>query len=338
MNMQNNYLPLLALLLSSFSYAQTEFTWLPNELTPHNEGFYVGGATYSWDGSPSPFFASGCPGEIVNGREIDPEDYERRDPQKVSYDLHNETGEQEGFRYVNGMILPDCHQKFIDDEEQIDPQVSSGFIQLHPCVDSNKDDEIDADSLKWSYIQSPLLRNLVSMTVETSADISIQEGRRHIPYLMEVSLDSGTSWEHLPYIADEVDVRSGNRAVYDESNPDFKEMMNLSLQQNVMLRLITNFDDPDLEEFKGQYVNVHKLSILADSAKAEENEEVVLQSIQVKSHPILVSDGNISVDEGHVQVYTISGRRVGYGRSVQVSSGLYVARTDLGVRKKVLIR
>ena len=337
--MKKIYLTFSAVLVSALAVAQTEFTFTPSELDPHPEGFYIGGETYTWDGAPSEFFANGCPGEVINGREIDPEDYERRDPFNVTYDLHNETGEQQGFSYYNAMILPDCNQKYIGDEEQIDPQVATGFIQLHPSIDSNTDDVKDEDSLKLSYIQSPLLSNLQSMTVETSADISIQQDRRYIPYLVEVSLDSGASWELIPYIQDEVSVRSGYRAVYDESNLDFKDMMDFSTEQNVMLRLISNFDDPDLEAYKGQYVNVHKITIMADSAKAADPvDETVLSSVNLEENPIKLEQRRIFIEEGKIHVYSFSGQYFGNGKSVTVTPGLFVVTTETGIRKKVLVR
>lgn len=335
--MKRIYIILYAILLCNLCFAQTEFSFIASELTPHADGFYIGGQTYKWDRAPEAFLANGCPGETINGREIDPEDYERRDPQNVTYELHNEQGEQQGYTYVNGMILPDCNQKYISDEEQVDPQVATGFIQLHPSIDQNTDETKDKDSLKLSYIKSPLLSNLQSMTVETSADISIQPDRRYIPYLVEISLDSGLTWKLIPYIADEVSIRSGYRAIYDETNLDFKEMMDLSVQQNVMLRLITNFDDPDLEAYKGQYLNVHKIVILADSAKAPDP-NVVLFNDDLIVNPIRVKNRRIFVDAGVLHVYSLSGQYYGGGQSVYVRPGLYVVTTEEGARKKISIQ
>ena len=319
---------LLALPFFYTASGQTNFEFIGSEIEPLTGGFYKDGLTFDFDGNGSPEFEKGCP-----SADVDPEDYERRDPFNVIYDAHNESGTQDGWSFKNVMILPDCDHKYINDAEPIDPLVSHGFVQIRPLLDTS-----DVD-LAPSYILSPLVRNVQSITIETSADISIIADTRYIPYVIEYSLDSGLTFVQQYYITDEVDVRSGNRETYDEEEPNFAQMMADSEDENIMIRVTTNLDDPNLEEFKGQYVNIHKITIVADSA-AEESTETVLQASRPKPSPssIRVENGKVFVAKGTVSVFSLSGRLMGSGSNVSLRPGLYVAITDRGERQKILIR
>ncbi|MEQ8238983.1 MAG: hypothetical protein RIA69_07205 [Cyclobacteriaceae bacterium] len=328
------------------AYAQdNEFVFIAADLEPQSDGFYVKGLTFKWDGSPIEFFANGCPGEEINGRVVDPEDYERRDPFNVTFELHRESGEAQGFTFNNTMILPDCNHKFYDDEEIIDPPVTNGFIQLHPSVDANKDDIADEDSIFISYVSSPLLSNLTSITVETSADVG-PNGNRNIPYYIEASLDSGKTWDETTYFIEGlVSVRSGTRSTY--VGEDLWGMDELSNEQNIKVRLRTYNTDQERPN-SGQYVNLHKFTVVADSAKAtdpiggggeeeEEEEEEVLGLKSLEKH-IKIDNYNISSLNGDITVYSISGKIYGKGESVKVSSGIYIITTESGYRRKVFIK
>ncbi|WP_258104701.1 hypothetical protein [Marinoscillum sp. MHG1-6] len=314
------------------SFAQTTFELIPSEMTPESNGFYTAGLTFDFDGNGIPEYENGCPTV-----DVDPEDYERRDPFNVTYDAHNENGEQFGFTYRNAMILPDCDHKYIDDLEQIDPPVSHGFVQLRPNLDTS-----DVD-VAYSYIQSPYLSNLVSVTFEISADISIQTSRQ-IPYQILYSKDSGETFVDNYYILEVITTRSGTRATFDNSDPDFAQMITDSKSSNVMLRFTTNLDDPDLKEMKGQYLNVHKISIVADSSQAFENNgggnEGPLGNIDNDLPAELkIQNGAISVQKGDIAVYRISGQFVGRGQSVSVGKGLFIVTSEtLGIRKKIFIK
>ncbi len=321
------------MLLSIGAKAQTEFTLTASELEPHADGWYIGGITYDFFGNGQPVHGDGCPED-----DIDPETYERRNNPSM-YDAHNESGTQQGFTYKNAMILPDCDTKYEDDlpEEKIDPNVSHGFIQLRPQVDT-----ADLD-LKESYILSPLVSNLQSVTIETSVDISIQPDRRLIAYDVEISLDSGQTWEFNTYIPDEVDVRSGYRATYDSEDVVFQDMMDFSTTQNVMLRFISYLDNPDLGAYKGQYVNVHKITVVADSAKVFDNGGggggmLSVSEERFSNSSVLVNNQTISTrGVGQLSVYSFSGKLLARGTSVTMSPGLYIVVTDQQERRKVLI-
>lgn len=320
----------LALLFAAYiSPAQTTFEFIGSEIEPLQEGFYMGGLTFDFNGDGTDEFENGCP-----SANVDPEDYERRDPFNVTYDAHNESGTYLGWAFKNVMILPDCDQKYIDDETQIDPLVSHGFVQLRPQIDTSNLD------ISESYIYSPYVRNLELITIETSADISIQQDKRYIPYLIEYSLDSGETFVQDYYIMGLVDIRGGTRKTYNEEYPNFAQMIADSESKNVLLRFAANFDDPGLGAYKGQYVNVHKIMIVADSASAEvPDESIILSASQpLRWSSIFVKDNYICVEEGTVTVYSLSGRLIGTGKSVTVRSGLYVAVSSEGERRKILIR
>jgi len=334
--------------------AQETFQFIGSEVEPLDEGFYVAGATFRWGSSPqSPteFLANGCPGETINGYVIDPEDYERRfqaafdcesnpDGICVSFDLHNETGTHNGWSYKNVMILPDCNHKFYDDEIQIDPQVSAGFVQMRPLLDTSSFD------LQQSHIMSPYLRNVQSLMIEASADVSVRDSRQ-TPFFIEYSLDSGTSFVQDFFIYDYVDTQSGTRITFDDSDPDFAQMMDDSEDTNIIFRVTTNYDDNDLKQDKGQIINIHKIEIVADSAfvdseptdpKDPKDSTEVLGVKKLPRDNIKVLNGVISADGVRLTVYTISGRFVGRGEAVEVQKGLYIITTDKGIRSKILIQ
>ena len=313
----------VALVWSVQSFGQTTFTLESGELTPEEEGFFLAGVTYDFNNDGLDEFVNGCPGEF------DFEDYERRDPGNVTYDLHIESGEQFGFSYHNSMILPVCDAKY---PSELDPAISHGFIQLRPRIDTS-----DVE-LRNSYILSPEMSNLQSITIETSADVSIQPDRRLIPYNIEYSLDGGETFEEDFYISDVVQLQGGYRAEYTaENNADFKQMQTDSKSKNVILRFITNYDNPELGAYKGQYVKIHKIIIEAD-APMEEPVVVLNSELTREKNPIRVKDGAISSTGASVRVYSISGRFIGAGESVTVHKGLYVVVTSDYQKRKVFVQ
>ncbi|MEO9477066.1 MAG: hypothetical protein ABJG41_16090 [Cyclobacteriaceae bacterium] len=345
---------LLNLAALGFLSAQETFQFIGSEVEPLDEGFYVGGATYRWGSSPqSPteFLANGCPGETINGYVIDPEDYERRyqstgtcednpDGICVSFDLHNETGMHNGWSFMNVMILPDCNHKFYDDEIQIEPQVSTGFVQLRPLLDTS------AVSLQQSHIMSPYLRNVQSLVIEASADVSVRDSRQ-TPFFVEYSLDSGATFVQDFYIYSYVQTQSGTRLSYDDSDPDFAQMMDDSEDKNIIFRITTNYDDNDLKKDKGQIINIHKIEIVADSAFIDSEEpdpdpdpdpKDPLSTLNPDKDDITITNGIISAGGIELTVYTISGRFVGRGEAVRAQKGLYIITTDTGIRRKILIQ
>lgn len=305
------------------SYAQTEFELIGGDLIPHEDGFFLGGVTYDFNNDGHPDYISGCPGDF------DFEDYERRDPADVTYELHNESGEQGGFTYKNCMILPVCDAKY---PSELSPPLSHGFVQMRPGIDTSDVDLAD------SYIESPEISNLVSITMETSPDVSIQASRQ-IPYIIEYSIDGGETYDQDYFILDVVQSQEGYRVTYTpETNEVVEKMSADSKTQNIKLRFITNSDSPGLGTHKGQYVKVHKITIVADSAATDLPDLALSADQMVKEDPVKIRNSVVFVEKGSLSVYNLSGRLIGSGREVQVNRGLYVVVTDKGFRKKILMQ
>ncbi len=312
-------------------FSQVEFTLNSGDLIPHDDGFFLGGVTYDFNNDGLDDYVAGCPADF------DFEDYERRYQKEnrcgeisgpcVFYDLHNESGEQQGFTYKNCIILPVCDAKY---ESVLDPPVSKGFIQMRPGVDT-----ADAE-MRYSYILSPSVRNIQSITMETTPDVHIQTSRE-IPYIIEYSKDGGETFVFDYFIADVVQSDGGYRAVYNaENNVDFAQIAADSKTNNIILRFMTNMDDQSLGAQKGQYVKVHKITIVADSA----SQEVVplANRLQNMQQSIYVKNNTIMIDQGSLMVYNLSGKFIGSGNAVKVEKGLYLITSSTGIKKKLFIQ
>jgi hypothetical protein len=291
--------------------AQEEIIFSPADLIPHDDGYYVSGVWVDENEDGVMEFHNGC------------DDYYEDEPDGSPdwfynpHENHAETGEQQGFKYVNCMIMPTCEHK----SEPIDPPVALGYIQLHACLWSNTDSAI------ISYIQTPPVSNLVSLTLETSSDVSINPSRS-IPYNIEYSKDYGTTWEYT-YLSDHVLTQGGSRITYDGSiYYQFEEMMNASTESPIVLRIITN-DRAVAGSEQGQFVKVHLLKLTAD---------LVTSVNRVKTGQpakYQVRDLTITVVRSTLQVYNLTGQLIGSGTKVTVPySGIYIVRlTDMAVHK-----
>lgn len=293
--------------------AQEEIIFSPADLTPHQDGYYITGVYVDENEDGIMEFHNGC--EDYYEDEVSDDGF--YDP----HENHAETGEQQGFKYVNCMIMPTCEHK----GNPIDPPVALGYIQLHACLWSNTDSAI------ISYIQTPTVSNLVSLTLETSADVSINPSRS-IPYNIEYSKDNGTTWEYT-YLSDHVLTKGGSRITYDGSVYfAMEEMINASNETPIVLRIITN-DRAVAGSEQGQFVKVHLLKLTA---------ELVTSVNRIKTdQPALyqVRDHTITAVRSTIQVYNLTGQLIGSGTMVTVPhSGIYVVKlTDMTVHK-VFIR
>lgn len=332
--MKKIYFTLIIPFLSVWAEAQTEFSLIAGELEPHDDGLYVAGVTFDFNNDGTDEFANGC--QYIDGQEMyDFESYERRDPFEVTYDLHKETGTQFGYSYKNCLIMAACDAKY---ESTLDPVQSHGFIQIRPLIDTT-----DVD-LAWSYIMSPYVRNIQSITMETSADVSIQPDTRHIPYNIEYSLDSGKTFVFDYYIPDMVQERGGYRATYDiDNSADLAQMNADSQDKNIILRFSGNFDTQDRPN-KGQYVKIHKIVIVADSARANTGGGggggtgvLALDNLRSNS-PITIKNNMISTSDEWVTMYALSGQVLATGREIPVRKGFYIVTTSSGYSRKFNFR
>lgn len=301
--------------------AQTTFEFIPSELTPAEDGYFLSGITYDFDDNGTDEHIQGCP--EVGG--IDWEDYERRDPANVIYELHSESDSLEsGFEYYNCMVMPVCNGKYAVDSVDL----STGYVQVRPLIDTSD------VALELSYIQSPPMKNLVSIYVETSPDVSINT-KRQIPYFIEISLDGGETYDSIINIVDHVGYQAGYSVTYDaETSVQLRDLQDISSGKNFVLRFTSNYDNIASPE-TGQYVKFHKIIITADEADAETG---VLANDELDQSSFIIKNGFISIPEGEVSVYRISGQFVGRGNQVAVNKGLYIITTDSGLRKKIFIK
>jgi hypothetical protein len=303
--------------------AQTEFVLNAGDLIPHDDGYFLAGITYDFNKDGIEDFVNGCP------TDFDFEDYERRTPTlKTIYELHRESGMQEGFTYKNCMLMPVCDQKYV---ATLDPALSFGYIQMRPLIDTT-----DLE-LSFSYIESPSIRNLQSITIETSPDVHIQADKRQIPYNIEYSKDGGVSYVLDYFISDVVQADGGSRVTYTtENSADFTQIQADSKTQNIKLRFSANYDLANLGAKKGQYVKVHKISIVADEASTEV--VPLTTNLPQIQNTIVFRNGAFSVEKGSLNVFTISGQLIGSGQSVAVVKGLYLVVANDGTRKKFFIQ
>lgn len=289
--------------------AQEEIVFSPADLVPHNDGYYVSGVWVDENEDGIMEFHNGC--EDYYEDEVSDDGF--YDP----HENHAETGEQQGFKYVNCMIMPTCEHK----NDPIDPPVALGYIQLHACLYSN------TDSAVISYIQTPPVTNLVSLTLETSSDVSINPNRS-IPYNIEYSKDYGTTWEYT-YLADHVLTQGGSRVTYDGSVFfAMEEMINVSKETPIVLRIITN-DRAVAGSEQGQFVKVHLLKLTADLFTSVNG----MKTDQPAEYQ--VRDLAITAVRSTMEVYNLTGQLIGCGTMVTVPhSGIYVVRlTDMTIHK-----
>ena len=291
--------------------AQEEIIFSPADLIPHDEGYYISGVYVDENEDGIMEFHNQC------------DDYYEEDPQDPQLN-HVETGTQQDFTYIKCMIMPDCEPK----STPIDPPVQTGYIQIAPCYYMN------TDSASISCILSPPLMNLVSYTLETSSDVSIND-QRYIPYFLEYSTDNGVTWE-ASYIQDYVAAQGGYRVTYDqEYSLSFEDMINASKETPIIIRLITN--DVAVERpNKGQFVKVHHISIIAEKtapAGVAEKEPTGPRTF------FRIHDRTIIAVREPLRVFDICGQLVGAGLEITVPfSGIYLVRTLEGEARKVYIR
>jgi hypothetical protein len=290
---------------------QEEIIFTPAELIPHDEGYYISGVEVDEDQDGNMEFHNGC------------EDYYEDDLSDGIYDPHvnhEETGEQQDFKYFNCLIMPTCGHK----GTSIDPPVAVGYIQISACQFSNTDSAI------YSYIQSPAISNLVSIYMETSADVSINDSRK-VPYNIEYSKDFGVTWEN-DYLMDLVENQGGYRVTYDGSEYSvIQNMIDASKVSPIIIRIITNDRSVD-RPYQGQFVKLHALTVTAEKASGLNNISQNRLYIKIQKQAIISEKGNI-------EVFNLMGQFIGTGDLVRVPyQGIYLVKPESGPVQKVLVQ
>lgn len=231
-----------------------------------------------------------------------------------------ETGEQQEFSYFNCMIMPTCDAK----STPIEPPVATGYIQIHPCLYSY------TDSAVYSYVQTPPVSNLISIYLETSSDVSINE-KRHIPYFIEFSKDGGDTWENT-YVGDEVQEQGGYRVSYDGTvHSEILDMIDASKASPIVIRIITG--DRGVEGAQqGQFVKLHSFKITAEKASS-------IQNTQVSDLVLRIENRTIVSENSEIEVYNVMGQFIGTGNFVQVpGNGIYMVRSGNSPVQKILVK
>lgn len=283
-------------------FAQDEIILDPKDMTPADTGYYIGGVWKDKNDDGIDEFYNGCVDEYGDAN-------------------HNEAGEQSGFTYNKCMIMPTCWPKdAVDDHGLAEIDHAEGYIQL------TKSRYPDTDSAVLGYIITPRIKDLVSLTLETSPDVTSTESR-HIYFWIEYSKDNGTTWESS-YIEDETTSKKGDSRTYDGSIYfAFEEMMDASAEGPIVIRIMSTPQE------QPQRVKIHYVKLVATLAG-----DVPVNEIKIENATFKVLDNVIYSEEGEIQVYSILGQFMGSGRSVAVQEGIYLVRTSDGSIHKTLIK
>ena len=301
-----NLTVLVVACMSAGLTAQQDIIFDPAELIPADTGYYIGGVYKDKNEDGIDEFYNLCVDEYGDSH-------------------HWEFGVQQGFTYNDCMIMPTCWPKdAVDDHSLAEIDHPEGYIEL------TKSKYPGTDSAKMGYIISPAIENLVSLTLETSPDVSYND-QRSIVFWVEYSTDNGETWE-ASYIEDDTRSKKGDARTYDQSIVEFGDMITASTQGPIVIRIMSK---PLIEDsYTSQRVKVHWLKIVADPST--ESAEPVPYS---NPRHIRVFKRTISASGETIHVFNITGQYLGYGRSVTVKdAGIYIVRTESGAAHKVFVK
>lgn len=277
----------------------------PAQLIPADTGYYIGGVWKDKNSDGVDEFYNQCLDEYGDAS-------------------HNEDGEQFGFTYNDCMIMPTCWPKnAVDDHSLAEIDHPEGYIEL------TKSRYYGTDSARLGYIISPVIENLESLTLETSPDVSSNDQRR-IKFWLEYSKDFGETWE-VSFIEDETVSKAGESRTYDGSvYLEFGDMKTASTQGPIVLRIMSK---PEQEGYSSQRVKVHWLKIVA-----EYSTYAVKSTYLNNPGNLKVYKGTISSPNEVINVFDITGKRIGFGESVHVdNSGIYIVKTHSGNVHKLYV-
>lgn len=279
-------------------FAQEEIILSPKDMIPADTGYYIGGVYKDknpQDGIDE--FYNKCVDEYGDAS-------------------HNEAGVQQGWTYNKCMIMPTCWPKdAVDDHTLATIDHAEGYIEL------TKTKYAGTDSAILGYIISPAVKNLVSLDLEASPDVS-SNTTRHIYYWIEYSKDNGTTWE-AAYIQDETEFKTGDAHTYDATtHPEFEEMINASKENPIVIRIMSA---PQADPPGGQRVKIHYVKIMAEKVSGIKDKTIEDLSIKVVN--------NVIIAEESISVYTITGQFINSGKSIEVPDGIYIIKSPLGISK-----
>lgn len=287
-------------------YAQEDIILDPSQLVPADTGYYIGGVLKDKNDDGIDELYNGCVDEYGDAS-------------------HNESWTQQNFRYNRCMIMPTCYPKdAISDPAVAEIDHAEGYIEL------TKTKYVGTDSAVMGYIISPPIVNLVSMSLETSPDVSSSTDR-HIYFLIEYSKDNGDNWESA-FIQDETTSKKGDLHEYSSTNADFKKMITASQAGPIVLRVMTKpqIMIGDNIEYQSQRLKVHYLKIVGEMGTA-------VRSLIAEKPELQIINNTIYCKNNKIEVYNTLGQFMGTGNSVSVKNGIYIVRFDNGITQKVLV-
>jgi ASC-1-like (ASCH) protein len=281
----------------------------PATLTPADTGYYIGGVEKDKNGDLIDEFYNGCEDEYGDSE-------------------HRESGKQQGFTYNKCMIMPTCWPKdLINDSTKAVTDYAKGYIQL------TKTKYIGTDSASMGYIITPSLKNLVSMDLVISPDVT-PATKKHIYYWIEYSKDNGVTWEDTK-IVDEFlneDKKYDELHVYNNTITEFQEMISASEQGAIVLRIMTK---PQIQigetiDYYAQRLKVHYIHIKGEYGNSINNTYMEIPIVKV-------FDNIISCEDSEITVFNTLGQYMGSGNYISVNQGIYIVQFENGLTQKILV-
>ncbi len=235
------------LLSTSFIKAQNYIEFEPYDLEPDEDGWFWSGDWIS-DGWNDSTFYDGCDMEYLDRH-------------------HWESGVQLDFTYNNTMIMPSCWPKNAE-PDGVGSNVTQGYIQLGKTM------YYGTDSATYAYVISPELKNLDSLSIQISPDVTYQEGRRVIQLDIDYSTDGGITWsadtDYPEYIILDATSKLGTTFHLDENDEDwganFGEFVDASESGSILIRFMST--DHSYESQQSQRIKIHNIKIYADEYNA----------------------------------------------------------------------
>jgi len=285
---------------------------IPADLDPHPEGFYIKGGYADPDKDGVLDWFNGCSDEYTDTN-------------------HNETGEQQGFKYLNCCIKPTC----TPNAEEFDVDV--GYIGIR------RNKFTGTDSAIHSWIMTMPMTNLEEIEIQISPENTPNwhVGAYRNVYI-QYSDDYGKTFDTVNYInvncPDGADGKAGAEFTYNADEPDEYQAINTiiaaSNQGPIVLRMIT----PD-REIHPPRIRIHYFMAYAVEGSWEDTISVDISENTIQIQPIVnVFENQIQAINGSIAVYNLIGKLMGSGTSVIVPRGIYIVKGDNGRTEKVYVK
>lgn len=316
----------IAMLAPGKAISQNDTTWTfnPDQLTPSPTGYYISGREKDLNEDGEPELHKGCVDAYGNYSHEENLD-------------HNEFGTQQGWTYGNAMIMPTCEGKGTPPSSDFD---NVGYIEL------GQSRNLGSDSAQLTYIISPAIRNLKSLKLRVGTDLSLNG--RDIYFGVAVMTDTAdqlgqnaTLLTQTFRFAQQFSNQGGETFTYmaDGNTQAFNEMVNLSQNQNIYLRIIS---EPVGGTPHGYRVKIFGIELTASRAVDDNtpNKITGAKDVKTSSKPLFTIQNQTFHATGNtIYVYDYMGRNIGSGKSVTIpGNGIYIIKGQNGQSEKALIQ